>query len=119
MTRVVNRAANLVFLLAGLACGSAPAPTQRVVDAKAAVRGAVEVGAERTPQAALHLKMARDQIEKAEALIEDGDNAEAAYILARAQADAELALALTRESQLRSEVERARQRIDELKEDGE
>ena len=46
------------------------------------------------PQAALHLKLAEEQLLAAKALIRDNDNKRAEYVLMRAQADAELAIAL-------------------------
>ena len=48
--------------LAMIACGGAAAPTQKLTNTQAAIRGAQEVGAEQNPKAALHLKMARDQV---------------------------------------------------------
>lgn len=85
-------------------CATAPLPAERLASSEAVIRGASEVGAEGVPQAALHLKMARDQVAQAQALNRDGDAERAVMVLARAQADAELALALTRESAARTEA---------------
>jgi hypothetical protein len=80
------------------ACGaSIPAPTQPMADAQSASRSAREVGADRQPLAKLRVKLADEQIAEAKALIADGENERAAYVLLRARADAELALALARE----------------------
>jgi hypothetical protein len=94
------------LLVAGLplGCGAAPIPAERLASAEAGARAAAEVGAEGVPQAALHLKMARDQVAQAKALNRDGEYERAAMVLARAEADAELALALTRESTARAEA---------------
>ncbi len=105
-------------LLAGLllaACGGAAMPTQKLTNAKASIRGAEEVGAQQNPKAALHLKLARDQVARAERLIDDGDNEEAELTLNQAQADADLALALTREEKERQLAEQAKSRINELR----
>jgi hypothetical protein len=105
-------------LLAALvlaACGGAAVPAEKLTSAKAAIRGADEVGAEANPKAALHLKMARDQVARAERLIEDGDNEEAGLALNQAQADADLALALAREEKERNQAEQAKARIEELR----
>ena len=67
------------------------------------------------PKAALHLKMAQDQIVTAERLIRDGENGDAGLVLVRAQADADLALELARESQMRKDAAEARAKVDELK----
>jgi len=81
-----------------------PVPAERLASAEAGIRGATEIGAEGVPQAALHLKMAHDEVASAKALQRDGDNERAAMVLARAEADAELANSLTRESRAREEA---------------
>ena len=70
-----------------------------MANAEAAVRAAREVGAERVPSAELQLKLAREEIQKAQALSSDGRNDEADTMLQRAAADAELALALAHEQE--------------------
>jgi len=88
-----------------IACASAPAPYEREASWGAAIRAANEVGAAQVPQAALHLKLAQEQLDKAKAQMKDGDNAQAAYTLLRCQADAELALALARENKTRTDAQ--------------
>jgi Domain of unknown function (DUF4398) len=92
---------SIIFLLAtapvGLGCASFPAPTQRMADAESATRSAREVGADNQPAAKLHVKLADEQIASAKVLISNGDNERADYVLVRAKADAELALAIARE----------------------
>lgn len=85
-------------------CGGAPLPADRLASAEAGIRGAREVGAESVPEAALHLKMARDQVAQAKTLSSEGDADRAAMVLARAEVDAELALAMTRETAARAEA---------------
>lgn len=93
-------------------CGSYPAPTGRLADSQASVRAAQEVGAQNNPQAALHLKLAQEQVDQAKALISDGENQRAEFVLLRAESDAELAVALAREATARNEAQQA---LDELK----
>ena len=88
-----------------LGCGGAAPPTEKVASTEAAIRGAQEVGAPAVPQAALHLKLAQEQLDKAKALMQDGDNKRAESMLLRAQADAELSLSLARESNTRAEAQ--------------
>jgi hypothetical protein len=95
-----------------VACGSVPPPHERQASSQAAIRTATEMDAQQVPQAALHLKLAQEQFEKGKVLMSDGDNERAAYTLMRAQADAELALALARENKIRNE---AQQLIDKLR----
>jgi hypothetical protein len=97
------------------ACGGAAIPAERLTSAKASIRGAQEVGAERNPKASLHLKMARDQVDRAERQIAADENDKAALTLNQAQADADLALALTREAGERMQAEQAKARIQELR----
>jgi len=88
-----------------VACASTPAPHEREAASEASIRAANEVGAAQVPQAALHLKLAQEQLEKAKAQMKDGDNNDAAYTLLRAQADAELALSLARENKTRTDAQ--------------
>jgi hypothetical protein len=105
-----------VCLGAALAgCGGAGPPTHQLTESNSAIRAAEEVGAANTPKAALHLKMARDHLRNAEALISDEEYDDAALVLKRAEADADLALALARETQARTQAEQAIRRVQELK----
>ncbi len=93
------------------ACGSVPPPHEREASTTAAIRSAQEVGAEQVPQAALHLKLAQEQLDKGKALMNDGDNRRAEYILLRAQSDAELALAFARENKTRADAQALMERV--------
>jgi hypothetical protein len=96
-------ATTLAVVLASLAaCASYPAPTEHLANSAAAVRGAQEVGASASPQAALHLRLAQEEIAKAKALMDDGNNERADFMALRGKADAELALAITREDAARA-----------------
>lgn len=90
-----------------VACGSAPQPTERLATAQAAVRAAKEVGAKDVPQAQLHTQLAEEQVQQAQKMIENGDNERAEYVLRRATADAELAVALARENDSQKQAEAA------------
>ncbi len=98
------------------ACGgSYPAPTEKMANTTAAVRAAEEVGGNKEPQAALHLKLAEEQLEQAKKLMAEEDNKRADYILMRADADAELAVALAREASAKAEAQKARDDLAALK----
>jgi hypothetical protein len=88
----------LVVSFAGVlfGCGGTPVTPGLMASTQAAIRAAQEVGAERVPKAALHLRYATDQLSEAEALESDGNGERASAVLRRAEADAELALVLTR-----------------------
>jgi hypothetical protein len=105
----------LVTVLLATACGGAAVPQETLTAAKAAVAGAEVGGAAAEPKAALHLKLAKEQLAKAEALIKDGDNEEAARIIDRAEADAELALVLAKEAGAKREATDTKEQLDRLK----
>ena len=96
------------------ACGSVPAPTAKVASSEAAIRAADELKANDIPAAQLHLKLAQDQLATAKKLIEDGDNKRADSILTRAQADAEVAVALAKETSVSKEAEEAISKVKQL-----
>jgi hypothetical protein len=99
-------------------CGAAaPVPAGQVTETQAAIRAAEEVGAPGVPKAALHLKMAKDQLQTAQALIAQEDNEQAKMTLDRARVDAELALALAREAAFRQKAQEALDRIKKLQEE--
>lgn len=77
-------------------CATVQIPPDRLESSEASIRSADELGAQSVPAAKLHVQLARDQTAKARAMAADGDM-RAEYVLARAEADAELALGLARE----------------------
>jgi len=101
--------------IALVACASSPVPADRLAKSTAAIRGAHEVGAERVPNAALHLKVANEELTLAKRLIADGDNRRAEYVLLRAQVDADAALQLAREDQARTDAQRTLDEVQRVK----
>ncbi len=91
-------------------CASSP-PTEKMESSAAAIRAAQEVGAPKVPSAALYLQLAEEQSQHAKQLISNGDKEQAASLLTRAQADAELSLALAREDRERSDAQQAVQKV--------
>lgn len=87
----------MVLASAVAACAGTAAPAERMASAQAAIRSAGEVGAERNPNAALYLQYAREEFSQAEDLSRRGEGERAERVLLRAQADAELAMALSRQ----------------------
>jgi hypothetical protein len=104
-------------LLVGMAaCGTAAVPLKgNLPQTQSAIRAAEEVGAKQVPKAALHLKMAQDQLATAQALAADGEEEQASIMFARSESDAELALLLAREAKVRSEADAAQKNVDDLK----
>src|SRR6187551_264375 len=104
-----------IFGTSLLACGGAPVPHDALTAAQADVKGAEVGGAAENPKAALHVKLAKDEIALAEKQISDGDNEEAKRTLDRAQADAELALALAKEVKAQAEAGEASEQVGKLR----
>jgi hypothetical protein len=97
------------------ACGGAAVPQETLTAAQASVKGAEVGGATQDPKAQLHLKLANEQIEKAKKLIEEGNNEEAARLIDRAQADADLALALAQQGKALRDAKDADEQLGKLK----
>jgi hypothetical protein len=95
-------------------CGSAAVPLDKLTDAKATVRAAQEAGAEGTPQAELHLKMANDELASVQKAMADNDNDRARLLLNQAQSDADLSLALARGAADKQAAQAAQARIVDL-----
>ncbi len=109
---VVSISALVALFAAG--CGSSAVPLDKLTDAKATVRAAQEAGAESTPQAALHLKMANDELASAQKAMDDKDNDRARLLLNQAQSDADLSLALARGTAEKQQAQEAQAKIDGL-----
>ena len=73
----------------------------------AANRSANELGAQQNPSAQLHIKLSEEQLAQAKTAMENEDNERAESLLTRAKADAELAIALTREESAETKAEGA------------
>jgi hypothetical protein len=98
---------------AGVGARQVP-PTEQLVDSQVTIRQAEEAGAASQPTAAQHLEWAREQTQGAQRLLELNRRDEAALFLRRAEADAELALALAREAPARAEADRVLQVVQQL-----
>jgi hypothetical protein len=82
----------------GFGCAGGTLPTEQLASTEASVRAAQELGAQNVPRAELHLRLAKEQVERAHKLADDGDEERATMQLERARADAELAVALARQA---------------------
>ncbi|MDP2310183.1 MAG: DUF4398 domain-containing protein [Pseudomonadota bacterium] len=113
---------NLSFLTPGLlliaiganAAGCATTKPLYTEGSTAAIRSAEELGAPEVPQASLHLQLAKEELEAATALNEKGDEDEAKSMLLRAEADAELAIALSRADAEKTAAQAAMDRVRKL-----
>ena len=89
-----------------------PVPADKLARSEAAVRGAEEIGAERNAIGSRHLQAARASFKEGKQLVMDGEQDRATMMLLRAEADAELAMNVTREA---TALEDARKTRDEVR----
>lgn len=109
-----------ISMMAGLAsvlvaCGGASIPASTVSETEASLKAAERMGAEENPEASLYLTYAREQVQRATELADEGEEGRAIMMLERAQADAEVAMSLTREADVRRQVQQTMERIDALR----
>ena len=118
--RHVSKIGIMVFAVAVVAtvitagCASAPLRTEA---STSGIRAAEEVGAAKVPQASLHLQLAKEQLERAKDLSAKDQKEQAASMLLRAEADAELAVALSHENAEMVEAKAAMERVRQLRQD--
>jgi hypothetical protein len=100
----------LVMVVIAITAGCASAPLK--TDASTSgIRAAEEVGAADVPKASLHLQLAREELNRAKELAAKDEKAMADSMLLRAEADAELAVLLSREDAEKTEAEAAVERV--------
>ena len=105
-------AVSAIAITAG--CKSAPLRTE---SSTSAIRAAEEAGAGKVPQASLHLQLAKEELDRAKELASIGQKEKAAYMLMRSEADAELAVALSRGEAEKAEAQAAVDRVRQLRQD--
>jgi Domain of unknown function (DUF4398) len=86
-----------------------------MASAEAASRSARELGADKDPKAALHLRLAQEQIDQAKKLMADGDNKRADLVLQRANSDAELSVMYAKETAATAEATKAKEKVQAMK----
>lgn len=89
-----------------------PVPADKLARSEAAVRGAEEIGAERNAIGSRHLQTARESFKEGKRLVMEGEQDRATMMLLRAEADAQLAMNVTREA---TALEDARKTRDEVR----
>jgi hypothetical protein len=106
---IVYKSFAIGITAAGMGCAGGSLPVDQLANTEASLRAAQEVGAQNDPQGQLHLELAKEEVAKAKKLAEDGDEDLGTLQLKRAKIDAELALALSRQSAAEQEYREANQ----------
>ena len=104
----------LLFAIGVGTTGCAAQAALHTETSTAAIRSAEELGAPGVPKAALHLQLAKEEMAAATALHEKGEKDMANSMLLRAEADAELAVALSRADAEKTEAQTAVERVRKL-----
>ena len=112
--RIIAFAVAVVVTAIAAGCTSVPLRTEA---ATSGIRAAEEAGAAKVPQASLHLQLAKEELELAKGLAAKGEKENAAAMLLRAEADADLAVALSRGDAEKSEAQAAVERVRQLRQD--
>ena len=115
MPNFVSTLTTVLVVTLGVGCASGP--PLKTEDSTSDIHAAEAVGAAEVPRASLHLQLAKEGLERAKQLAKDGKDQEAASYLLRAEADAELALALSHEDNERAEAVTAVERVRKLRAD--
>lgn len=108
-------AGSVLFAAMIAGCGSTPPVNKEA--STSAIRAAEEVGASTVPSASLYLQLAKEELENAKGLAGKGDKEEAESMLTRAQADGELAVALSRGDADKKEATQAIEQVRQLRQD--
>jgi hypothetical protein len=112
-----NLGSTAIMLLLVAGCGGTVMSPSKLASSEGSVRGAEEVGASEEPQAGLQLKLAQEQLAEAKALSQQGHGEKADRKLARAEVDADLAIALTNEASAQRVAEVVSADVRKAKED--
>jgi hypothetical protein len=112
---MVMLAVIVLFAVVIAGCGSSPAVNNEA--STSAIRAAEESGASKVPSATLYLQFAKEELDYAKGLASKGDKEQAESMLLRAQADGELAVALSRGDADKTEATQAIERVRQLRQD--
>jgi hypothetical protein len=110
-------AGSLLFSAVIGGCARGPTFHQSSEASTSAIRAAEEVGSTKVPGAALYLQLAKEELESAKKLAEKGKKEQAVSLLLRAEADAELSVALSHEQTEKTEAAQAIEKVRQLRQD--
>lgn len=110
------------LMVGGLLCtlvavGCAGNSALRTESSTAVIRAAEEVGVSGVPRAEFHLQLAKEELANAQDLAKRGEKDKATSLLRRADADAELAILLSREQSEKDRAVEALERVRRLQSD--
>ncbi len=111
-----SRSSLLVGALLATSCATVAVPNQEVAAVQAILKRADAAKvATQSEQAARHLQLAKSQLAEAQGLIQQMENEHARLMLIRANADAELAIALADQDTTRAEAQKVMDQVKAIK----
>ena len=108
-------AGSVLFAAVIAGCGSGTAVNKEPTTS--AISSAEEAGASASPNASLYLLLAKEELQNASSMATKGDKDQAQSLLMRAQADGELAIALSHGDADKKEATLAVERVQQLRRD--
>lgn len=105
-----------LFAIVIAGCGSGPVVVNKEASTSS-ISAAEAVGASNIPSASLYLQLAKEELAKADVFAKNGDKEQADSMLLRAQADGELAVALSHSDTYKKEAKEAIERVQKLQQD--
>jgi len=114
VSKIGSACVGLVALVASVGCGGSSLSAETVAQPQAEIRAAEEAGASGVPQAALHLKMAKDQLAQGNTLAAEGDDDKASRAYGRSKSDAELSVLLARLAAIKAKAQQAVDKVNAL-----
>ncbi|MDI6797844.1 MAG: DUF4398 domain-containing protein [Desulfatibacillaceae bacterium] len=106
----------LAAVITAVAAGCASTPI-RTEASTSGISAAEALGSADVPKASLHVQLAKEELEKARVLAANGKNEQAQSMLLRAEADAELAIALSHEDAEKADARAAVEKVRQLRQD--
>ncbi len=108
-----------MFVILGVTGFTACASTRAIapdelVEVKSSIQAAEQADLDAYPNAKLHVKLARDQLDHAQALMDSAKTKEASQAMERARMDAELALQIVRTQKSKEASDRMKERFDRI-----
>lgn len=115
--RMILMAGGFPVILAVAGCATDSEFKQKAQPSSSAIVAAERSGATDVPSAAFYLGQAKAELDSAKALATDGKKRQAASLLLRAEADAELAAALSQEDAEKKDAADAVKNVRQLRQD--
>lgn len=107
-----------IIALGFAACAGSGMPVKTIADSESSYKAAQAVEAEKVPQANLHLQLAKEQMARAQKLIEAKEYERADGALLRAKIDSDLAYTIAIKEKANKDAQATLQKLAKVREQG-